>query len=306
MAFEFREHREYDEKETEETSIKETGQIFNHEIDASEPRIEIETIAALNILIDRHPYVKERHDFEQQQRNAEWYIVIKNLQKAEQLNHMSIREISQRTGINVGTLSDWLRDKFEPKIIRTLKIHEATRRRWEASLSIEAKQRCIDPSKVYYHLRFLRGSNKEIIISDFSAALEKLYSSISNQPKVVFAKLSPYHRTGPRWLREISKRIELHQKAIEQELNEGLGFSQKPLYKLQISIANHSLYFWRRNTNSENWLNVLDSELFFFKNSETPERLVKASRKTLDLDSNPIVDSVNLSCKWLIPQKPIQ
>ncbi|MFX1577188.1 MAG: hypothetical protein ACFFCF_08425 [Promethearchaeota archaeon] len=256
------------------------------EQEISEPRIEIANLASLSALIERHPYFRERGDFEEHRQMAEKFVIIKKLQRCSQLDHLSGNEISRRSGINAGTVRDWVRDKSEPKLVRSLKIHETARRKWERSLSLEAKRRCIDPSDVHRYLKPLNEPDKEFELTDYSKTLERLYSSIRNPPKVIFATLFPYQRTGPNWLREISKNIELNRKDIENQINARLEISQQANNKLQIGITNSALYFWRRNISSDNWLNILNQELFFFKNPATSIKLVEASRKNLDLDKS--------------------
>ncbi|MFX1566676.1 MAG: hypothetical protein ACFFCH_11870 [Promethearchaeota archaeon] len=118
----------------------------------------------------------------------------------------------------------------------------------------ETKQRSIELSVVYQFLKPLFGTNNEITLSDYSKAIERLYISLRNPFKVAFAKFHKNQRKSSRWLREISKNIELHRKEVERQINARLGLSKDNHTILQIRISNSKLYFWQRDLDPNNWL----------------------------------------------------
>ena len=125
----------------------------------------------------------------------------------------------------------------------------------EKSTDYDANLHYITPSVVFHHLKPLNESNKEIVITEYSEAIERLFFSIKNPSKIRFTKLSPNQQSIPRWLREIYNNLELNRKEIEKQITIKQRLSGN-LHTLKIGISNSKLYIWQRNFDSSNWLNI--------------------------------------------------
>ena len=264
--------------------------------------IKIDHISDLNLLLERHPYIRDRPEFERYYNLAKWYIVIKNLQTTNHKHHKGTRNLpkhlSEKTGLSPNTIYDWITNKAKPKLFQSLRVHEHARRQWEASLSTEAKNRCLNPSTIYKIFKPFHKNPEKQTPTEIANAIEQLYATKPNPSIITFAELQPYQRTGPRWLREIAKTIQKNRLDIESTLNQRMNLS--PNKTLQISLVNDTLYLRQRDNNPDNWLNIYKDEHFVFHNPEDITKLLAQTRSNLHLDSSKV--KLNRGLSRLITQ----
>jgi len=178
--------------------------------------------AALDAMIERHPYFKDRNNFSEQYRQTQWYIVLKDSQANADLPNDSQRGIAHRIGISDGTISLWLRDIKQPGLINRLLIHEKARCYHEAKHHREHSHYRVDPSTIYDAIRPLR--HQAHTPENLSNAIEHIYKSIT-PTRVHVIEFKTYHESGPRWTRNVGKAIETHRIQLEHLLNQRINRS---------------------------------------------------------------------------------
>jgi hypothetical protein len=238
----------------------------------------------LGNLLNRHPYLRDRPNFEEQQRRAQSYIALKDAQHRDDLpRHLTIADIARDLDFPFNVVSYWLDDRNQPALFHTLIAHETARREHEAHLPNEAPLHQLDPSHVYEAFRPLR-SPEERTSENFAQAIETLYRTIPDPPRIVFAELQPYHQRGPHWLREIAAAIDQHRSLVERCLEVRLRAEDDSNQAIRLAVVGgDTFYLWRRDINPDNWLNIYAHEHFYFSSTDYKDALINEARRHLGL-----------------------
>lgn len=112
-----------------------------------------------------------------------------------------------------------------------------------------------------------------------------LYRSVQNSRHVIFAKLHLNQQTDSLWLQEITRIINAHRPIIEHSLNERLQLDME-YHEICIGSVNDTLYFWRRDINSDSWLNIYANETVYFRRLGDKQHLIDETRCHLGIKSD--------------------
>lgn len=249
----------------------------------AKPNLVIETQEQLDALLDYHPYFRDRPNFSQQYHNSQLYILIKTAQAKGRLQNTTYHELAQRFNINEGTIYQWLTNRGQPRLIRSLIIHETARRQHESHIPQEAKSHRIDPATTYQIFKHLQTHTPPYTPEHLANTIATLYHTQNQPTTIFFAELNPYHQTGPYWLRNIAKAIKSHRTEIEHLLNQHLGLANNPNLALRLAVVNHTLYLWHQNTDPDRWLNLYAHEHFYLDNLTTKHTLMNNTRRHLNV-----------------------
>ncbi len=242
----------------------------------------ITTLEQLNTLLDRHPYLRDRPNFEKRYLSAQQYLVIKHLQHMGELKGTTLDTLSERTGQDRMTISHWLNDRHKSRLITNIEIHEEARRQYETRLYAEARQHRLDPSTTYQLCKALRDTPTQNFPEVAAEAIEQLLKQSHNPNKVVFTEFRIYHNHGPRWISKIAFPITNHREDIEAHLNTRLGLTRDPNHRISLGVVNHTLYIWHRQTNPDIPLNYYANEAFTFKDPQLKHQLLQDTLKHLN------------------------
>jgi hypothetical protein len=143
--------------------------------------LRVNSWTVLGNLLNRHPYLRDRPNFEEQQRRAQSYIALKDAQHRDDLpRHLTIADIARDLDLPFNVVSYWLDDRSQPALFHTLIAHETARREHEA-LS-QTKLGCTSLTQVMCTK-----------LSDRSEALKNVPLKTSHKPSKPSTALFPTH-----------------------------------------------------------------------------------------------------------------
>ncbi len=265
------------------TIINEWEAPLLNELIVSETSSISECLANLDRLVNRHHYLRDHPDFQEQYRKAQWYIVLKKYQEQGLLSAMADTEIAERTNLCKRTFRAWLMDDYETHLVTKVINHEKARRKYEATLPTEALTHRLDPNLIYQFCKRFKDNPQEITSDTISEALEKLLRANKNPSKILFGEFRIYHQHGPRWMSKTVNIFSRRTEEIEQSLNTRMGLTEDPYQSFRIGLVNNNLYIWRRDSNPHKWLNLLAHEYIYFDGTDIKQYLVKNTLQHLDL-----------------------
>jgi hypothetical protein len=243
-------------------------------------------LAALDRLLDRHPYLCDRPNFGEQYRKAEWYVTLKTLQANNGLASLSREELARRMQVHEITVHNWLYDHNRPRLVTNLVIHENARRAYETRLPSEARNHRLDPALVYSMCKTLKDYPETPGAETIASALESVLRSSANSSRVIFAEFRPYHNHGPSWIGETADLMAAHRPEIQRQLNLRLGLPDNASPGTRLAVVNQTLYIWRRDTNPDQPLNYYANEAFSFRDATTKQQIMHDALTHLNLDAN--------------------
>ncbi|MHA2428481.1 MAG: hypothetical protein ACXADB_10695 [Candidatus Hermodarchaeia archaeon] len=231
----------------------------------------ITTIDQLNAFLNRHPYFRDRKSFPKQYWHALCYLHLKHTLHNNNLPHT--------IGIDPVVIRYWYRNNHLPRLLNSLRTHEQARCQHEAAHPREHHRYRIDPSTIYESVRHLKDHlhTPETLAN----AIRTIYQKIEFK-RFLIADFKPYHESGPRWTRTITKSIKKHQEKVENLLNQRIPLEHLPYTKLRIGIHNHKLYLYHNRKHPKDWLTRLRYEHFYFDTTETKSFLINEAKRHLN------------------------
>ena len=239
--------------------------------DSTDIPIHPDSKAAIDEMIERHTYFKDRESFQEKYRHAQWYIVLKDSQSNDDLPDASSTKLGQRIGVSESGVYCWLKDKHTPALIRDLLIHEKARCYHEAKHPQEFRHYRVNSSTIYDAIRSLQ--HQPHTPENLTNALEHLYKS-TDPTRFLVIEFKAYHVTGPHWIREVGKSIETHRTQIENALNQRNLLTETPHTTLRLATHDHTLYIWHHQHAPDAWLTLLRHEYFYFDTTDTKNLLI--------------------------------
>ena len=232
-------------------------------------------------LLERHPYLREIEGFEEKLREVREYFRLIDLQK--EYPHLSNSELARRVDVNFDTARIWLSGN-KPVLIGIVLTNEYMRARFENRFRQEFHTRLVDSSIVYATLKPLKSKNRHTV-ENIVRHLMLLCRGYWNKERVIVVPLRPYNEIrGPRWLLDISKKIERNRLAIEKKLCAQMGFGIERLC-LRLGLVADLLYIWRDEPSPFDYLELFSNELFFFS-EEYRTTLIDTAMTHLGLKGN--------------------
>ncbi len=231
-------------------------------------QVVIDSVEALDALLDRHPYLRDHPRFSQRYRDALLYLELMKMQKGAQIG-VSIDELIERYGGSRENVRVWLLGERRPILVKMLITHELSRRKYEVSLSPEVHLHRVDPSRVYEAFKVVKTGD----FVEIASAIERLHLSALDK-SVLMVELRPYNYRGPHWFYRIAGIIRGNRREIEAILNQRLArrFGKDQVHKwYRIGVVTNRLYFWCQDTRtdysngSKSWLNLYKYEHFHFQ-----------------------------------------
>ncbi len=247
-----------------------------------EEPITIKTKQDLDQLVERHPYFRDRKDFQDQYQRAQDYLTVKEAQQQLQPD-LSQEKVSQALGISRDAYRNWFVKEQQPHLINNLTIHEKALRAYEAQLPPETHKHRTNPTVTYHSLKPFHDNPKLQTPENLAHAIREIYKSHTNPPQIIYAELRPYFQAGPQWQKEIATKIHKHSQQIELHFNQQTTRDQ-PHHFLRVTAdtTTHTLYIWRQNTHPDNWLNTYAKEQFYFHTTKTKNQLATQAQQHLN------------------------
>ena len=237
-----------------------------------------ETYDEFMSLLARHPYLREVKDFDKLLRDVVEYYKMREI--ARKSPGLSYSALSRQMDVPFDTARSWIAGRTKPELLGRVLKNERLRRKMESELQA-ALPMMVDPSKVYEALYSLRSKKKQTL-RQIANTLENF---IPSNNSVSIVRLKPYNaRHGPRWLLDISKKIQHNREQVEKLLNKHLresGFEGE----VRVGIVDNILYLWKRNTRSWDYFELFSEEPFYFK-KRFKHRLIQQARERLGLKGN--------------------
>jgi hypothetical protein len=234
-----------------------------HPKDRLNSQITIRGFSDIIDMIQENPHTQESPDFSERLVQSWVFIQYKRFLASGKKSEFTYGELSDIFGVNPHRLHIWNKRNEIPILVNSLIIQEVARRQYQDSFEPLSERHRIDYKDVYAEFAKVRERGYRST-EKLSKTIEQLYRGVEEPPRMIFAELSHYHQTGPRWLREVAQQIELYQVQIEDNLNYSLRDRLGERETFRIGVVNHTLYIWRKETDPFTWLNLFSNELFYF------------------------------------------
>ncbi|MFX0044528.1 MAG: hypothetical protein ACFE8Z_01650 [Candidatus Hermodarchaeota archaeon] len=243
--------------------------------------LSMETLEDFERVLGRHPYLRDSKSFPKDYRRIKEYYWIIALIESNPVH--TFAGLSRLTGIPPDTISNWLRKKTIPNLMKKVLKNEELRIKWKQSLPREARPHYINPSQVYAVLQPLK-EKKNRTIHGVVKCIATLVRTIDPRMRVTCACLRPYNRKyGPRWFLEVVPLLRDSKDLIQTEVNSLLQSTPDSEYRF--ALIQDKLYIWKRKTSPHGFLNLFNSELFYFERRFKRD-LITSVRKHLDINGN--------------------
>ena len=254
--------------------------------------IDPDSKTAIDEMLDRHPYIRDRDSFDKHYKDLQWYIVLKDAQHHNDLPITSNHNLARTLNLQPPVTRYWLQNERAPRLLESLIAHEQARCYHEAKLPHEHHNYRIATTTIYEAIRPLKDNPHTP--DNLATAIETIYKK-SEPTRFLVADLKTYHESGPRWTRTVTKSIEQHREEVENILNQRIPIDNLPHTRLRIGIHNQTLYLYHHRTNPADWLTLLKHEYFYFDSTDTKLYLLDQARRhlnTTDLGLSNLIQQV--------------
>lgn len=218
-----------------------------------------ESMDAVDRLLARHPYIRERKGFAKMYADAEAYFRMKSILQKEPV--ISDSKLARNVGKARSTVRKWRIGETQPDLFTRLAKNEKMRQKVENLIRDEALRNYIDPSIIYNAFSSQR-LKKKLQLDTIVDALWNLARQVKSHT-ISFGLIRPYNSIhGPSWLSAVAEYIERNREEIQKNLNAEYGKKINTEYR--ISIVDNFLYIWNKKKEIFDYLDLMEKELFFF------------------------------------------